>query len=424
MKLLIFLFVLLLSIFEMEAQVSIRVKESSKGKEIDINTRGKQTSDKNSSAKPGVSEPATPQGQVTDTTAKPATTQPDANYNGPAKSQVKSFWGKIELMKQGKSINSYFTGATNLLKSIKEKDPSYNTSAMETELKVFEEMLAKQEAEEQKQNDEKKAAGAKNQEDQSYYSGFWQKLVGVYSSGNDIQPGITGKAYLDRVKALNFAEYNAKKTTATTPAGKGYVTKIDEALADYDQYLIRADRLKWNVTQPMTDSRGAENPQKKMALLEHARYECEAVLMLSPNNEPFKKKLAEIDKLLGNAAGEASKFFTSNFHKENLNKIVWSTKPLVIGKEKEMASFIKTEFKTGEYIFGTAYLGVNASDAMNGNTNLRVRIKVDNGTAIWGGDLSYIELPLTAQGKSYIQFALLPDAQWLKDNYAPYIAEE
>ncbi|MEK6528925.1 MAG: hypothetical protein AABZ36_08605, partial [Nitrospirota bacterium] len=252
---------LLFSIFEVEAQVSIRVKESSKGKEIDINVRGKQTSDKNLSAKPGVNEPAPSQGQVADTTAKPATTQPDANYAGPAKTQVKSFWGKIELMKQGKSINSYLTGATNLLKSIKEKDPSYNTSAMEAELKVFEEMKAKQETDAQKQGDEKKAAGIKAEAERNYYTGFWQKLIGVYSSGYDIEPGITGKAYYDRVKNLNMTEYNEKKAAVTGAAGKGYIIKIDEALADYDQYLTRADRLKWNVIQPMTDSRGALNPQ-------------------------------------------------------------------------------------------------------------------------------------------------------------------
>jgi hypothetical protein len=348
----------------------------------------------------------------------------DTNYAGPAKAQVKSFWGKIELMKQGKSVNSYLTGAMNLLKTVKEKDPSYNTSAMEEELKVFEDRAAAQGAEAQKEKDQKKAADIKGEEERNYYAGFWQKLASVYSSGYDIEPGITGKAYYDRVKKLDLAEYSKRKATTAGAAGKGYIEKIEEAFADYDKYLIRADRLKWNVIQPMTDSRGAANPQKKMALLQHAKYECEAVLMLSPDNEPFKKKLQEINKLLGNAEGEASKFFTSDFHKQNLNKIIWSSKPLVIGKENEMASFIKTEFKTGEYVYGTAYLGINANEAMNGNTNLRVRIKVDGGTAIWGGDLSYFELPLATQGKSYIQFALLPDAQWLKDNYTPYIAEE
>ncbi len=127
---------------------------------------------------------------------------------------------------------------------------------------------------------------------------------------------------------------------------------------------------------------------------------------------------------MGNTQGEAAKFFTSDFHKENLNKIVWSNKPLVIGKEKEMASAIKNEFRTGEAIFGTVYLGMNVKDLMDGNVELRVRIRVDGGTAVWGGDLSYFDLPLSVQGKSYIQFALLPDAQWFKDNYAPYISQE
>lgn len=345
-------------------------------------------------------------------------------YNGPAKNQVKTFWGKIELLKQGKSPGSSFMSAKNLLKTIKEKDPAYNTSALETELKVWEDKATQEKAEEQKAKDQEKAADVKEGEAKLYFSGLWQKMVGIYSKGRDIQPGVTGKTYYERVKELNLAEYEEKKKAAGVVGPKSYVSLIDEMLADYDNYIVRADRLKWNVVQPMTNSRNASNPQEKMGLLEQAKYECEAILLLSPNNEPFKKKLEEINKLMGNAAGEASKFFTSEFHKQNLNKIIWSSKPLVIGKEKEMASVITSEFKTGEYIYGTAYLGINAKDAMNGNTNLRVRIRVDGGTAVWGGDLSYIELPLSVQGKSCIQFALLPDAQWLKDNYAPYITEE
>jgi hypothetical protein len=126
---------------------------------------------------------------------------------------------------------------------------------------------------------------------------------------------------------------------------------------------------------------------------------------------------------MGNTQGEAAKFFTSDFHKEHLNKIVWSSKPLIIGKEKEMVAVIKNEFKTSEAIFGTVYLGMNVKDLMDGNVKLRVRIRIDGGNAVWGGDLSYFDLPLSAQGKSYIQFALLPDAQWFKE-YAPYISPE
>jgi hypothetical protein len=145
---------------------------------------------------------------------------------------------------------------------------------------------------------------------------------------------------------------------------------------------------------------------------------------MSPGNTAFKQKLDEINKLLRVADAEAAKFYTSEFHKNNLNSIVWSTQPLQIGKEKDMSSLIRNEFKTGDYIFGTVYLGVLTKDAMGATTNLQVRIKVDGGTAIWGGDLSYIEVPVTAQGNSWFQFALIPDAQWMKDHYGPYIAEE
>lgn len=341
----------------------------------------------------------------------------DPNYTGPAKIYVKSFWTQIEKLKSGTATPSTIMNAERAIKSIKETDPSYNTSEMEALVKPYKEKAAKE------QND-KKDALAKSNAEKEYYSDLWAKMVSVYSTGIDIQPGVTGKTYYDRVKALNLAEYQEKRKTVAEVDPKSYIALIDKMLADYDNYVVRADRLKWNVVKPMTDSRNATNPQEKMDLLEKAKYECEAILLLSPNNAPFKQKLEEINKLMGNAAGEAAKFFTSDFHKQNLNKIIWSSKPLVIGKESEMSSFIKNEFKSGDYIFGTAYLGINAKEAMNGNDDLRVRIRVDGGTAVWGGDLSYIELPVSVQGKSYIQFALLPDAQWLKDNYAPYIAEE
>jgi hypothetical protein len=39
------------------------------------------------------------------------------------------------------------------------------------------------------------------------------------------------------------------------------------------------------------------------------------------------------------------------------------------------------------------------------------------------GDGSGLIVPISDQEKSYFQFALLPDAQWLKDNYAKYVEE-
>ncbi|MBK7309105.1 MAG: hypothetical protein IPI88_20215 [Chitinophagaceae bacterium] len=344
-------------------------------------------------------------------------TAQDPGYTGPAKVYVKSFWNQIEKLKAGTGTPSTISNAERAIKSVKETDKAYNTTEMEAAVKPWKEKAEKEQG-------DKKNADAKGDEEKLYYKKLWAKMVSVYSTGRDIEPGVTGKTYYDRVSELNFAEYQERKKTAGEIDPKSYIGLIEAMLADYDNYLVRADRLKWNVVKPMTDSRNVSDPQKKIGLLENVKYECEAILILSPNNAPFKQKLDEVNKLLGSAAGEAAKFFTSDFHKQHLNTIVWSTKPLVVGKESEMTASIKTDFKTGDYIYGTAYLGINAKDAMNGNSDLRVRIRVDGATAIWGGDLSYIELPVAVQGKSYIQFALLPDAQWLKDNYAPYLAEE
>lgn len=341
----------------------------------------------------------------------------DPGYTGPAKIYVKSFWGQIEKLKAGTGTSLTISNAERAIKNVKESDKSYNTADMEAALKPFKEKADKEQA-------DQKAAGAKTDEERQYYKTLWQNIIGVYSKGIDIEPGVTGKLYYERMQKINLAEYQEKKKAANAAETGRFVEMIDQALADYDNYVERSERLKWNVIEVMNKSRDAANPQNKMQLLEAAKYECEAVLILSPGNTAFKKKLEEVNKLMGSAAGEAARFFTSDFHKEHLNTIVWSTRPLIIGKEKEAAANIKTQFKTGDNIYGTAYLGVSAKDAMGNNTNLRVRIRIDGGTAIWGGDLSYIEVPASVQNQSYIQFALLPDAQWLKDNYAPYLAEE
>jgi hypothetical protein len=406
-----------------QAQVSVRVRENSRGREVEINAKTNPSGNKgtNGGASPSETKTqpkTTPQTVPADTAAKPAATgKPDEGYSGPAKVSLKSFWRHLQSLRDGTGTSGSLNNAERMLKQVKEQDPNYDVAALETEVAGYR-------AQANKAAGDQKAAADKADASRNYFKDLYTKIIGIYSSGMDIQPGVTGKNYYDRVKGINFAEYQEKRKEAGEQGPNSYPVSIDKALADYDEYVKRADRMKWCVVAPMTKSRNAANPQEKTALLEEARYECEAILTVSPNNTPFKQKLDEVNKLLGAADAEAAKFYTSNFHKENLNTIVWSTQPLVIGKEKEMAGVIRKEFKTGDHIYGTAYLGVHAKEAMGGNTNLRVRIRIDGGTAVWGGDLAYVELPLAEQGKSYIQFALIPDAQWMKDNYGKYLAEE
>ncbi len=404
-----------------QAQISVRVKKNSSGSEVDVKTSGKSGGTKETETKPASGETKTTSSPNTekpsaDTASKPSAVGSfDESYKGPAKVQLKAFWRSLEKLRAGDM--QALGNAERMLGQVKQNDPSYEVAAFEKEVAGYRSIA-------DKDAKAKSDAAGKASEAKQYFNGVWQKMIGVYSKGSIIEPGVSGKAYLDRVQAVNLPEYNERKKNTSDAESGNYVKLIDEMLADYKNYLMRTDRLKWNVTNVLVKARNEANPQTKMKILEEAKYECEAVLLMSPNNTAFKQKLDEVNKLLGNADSEASKFYTSDFHKQNVGKIVWSNKPLVIGKEKDMAANIKTGFKTGEAIFGTMYLGNYLKQLMNGNTKMRIVIRVDGGTAVWGGDLSYIIVPLTVQDKSYLQFALLPDEQWFNANYAPYVKEE
>lgn len=394
----------------LHAQINVRVKSTGNTKELDVKTGAKPSAGKSADEKQSAA--AKTGNETAPVTKAPA----DETYNGPAKVQLKAFWRQLEKLRSGDASPSALNNAERMLKQVKENDPNYNTTALEAEVAGY---RNKSNADAQAKSD----AAGKADAAKLYFKEVWAKVINIYSKGSQAAGG-SGKAYYDNVQKVNIAEYQQKKAAATGTEGTSYIGLIDEMLADYDNYLKRADILKWNVTEVMVKARNEPNPQTKMDKLKEARYECEAVLILSPNNAAFKQKLDEVNKLLGSADSEAAKYYTSDFHKQNVGKIIWSNKPLVIGKEKDMAAYIKNDFKTGEAIFGTMYLGNNLKQLLNGNERMRIIIKVDNGTAIWGGDLSYIIVPLAVQDKSYFQFALLPDEQWFKDNYAPYVAKE
>ncbi len=86
----------------------------------------------------------------------------DPGYKGPAKMNVNSFWRQVETLKSGKGGSMAVSNLEKAMAGVKEKDPSYNTSAMETEIKVSKEKYADDAAtvaeEEKKQKEEQNAS--------------------------------------------------------------------------------------------------------------------------------------------------------------------------------------------------------------------------------------------------------------------------
>ncbi len=340
----------------------------------------------------------------------------DDSYAGPAKIYVRSFWGQVQKLKDGKGTSSSVTNLERAMASVKEKDPAYNTAAMEAETKKWkDEQTARQNAAD--------AESSKADEERTYFKNVWAKLVDVHAWGTEISGMATGTAYYEKIKAINLEEFKQRKL-ALNGRKSGYADDADKILADYEDFVKRSDMVKWVIDDMISHAKSANIPADRTKLYTEARMQCMGILLILPDHALVKQKLADINKLSGQAEAATAKFITSDFHKEHLNQIVWSTKPLVIGQEKSMSAFIKNDFKSGETIYGTAYLARTLKDAQGGQERLHVIIRVDNQTAIWGGDLSYIIVPSAVQDKSYVQFALIPDASWMKDFYAPYIAQE
>ncbi|MFM6925913.1 MAG: hypothetical protein ACKOU7_10470 [Ferruginibacter sp.] len=84
----------------------------------------------------------------------------DPGYTGPAKVYVKSFWNQAEQLKNGKGGTSAVGNMKRALDNAKEKDPAYNTAAMEAELKKWQEEADKKS--EAEKSPEQKAADAKS----------------------------------------------------------------------------------------------------------------------------------------------------------------------------------------------------------------------------------------------------------------------
>ena len=333
----------------------------------------------------------------------------DPNYTGPAKGQVKMFWAQIEKLKNGNTSSSTMMSAERAIRSTKEMDASYNTADMEAALKPWKEKATNA------QNADN-ANKAKAQDDNQYFKHLWGQLINLYTDDNDLREMSHGSDYYAKVKELNIDTYAQRKAGANGNS-PNLIQDIDKILADYDNFLDRTGFIKNLRPASITDAR---TPEEKTKVLNEMKMQCEAALLISPNNAVAKQKLADINKFIGVAESANAKFYTSDFHKEHVNQIVWSTKPLLIGKEKDMSAFIKTEFKPGEPVFGTVYLARNIKDAQNSVEKLPIRIRLNGGSSPIDGQ--HLDVPLALQDRSYFQFALIPDAQWLKDNYAGYVS--
>ncbi len=108
-----------------------------------------------------------------------STAQPDANYKGPGKVEMQSFWRQAEYFKNGKGTATTLGNMKRSLDNLKQKDPAYSTTAMETEFSKWKAEIDK--VVDAGKTDEQRAADAKSGDyagaAKNQVSYFWQRAL-------------------------------------------------------------------------------------------------------------------------------------------------------------------------------------------------------------------------------------------------------
>ena len=220
---------------------------------------------------------------------------------------------------------------------------------------------------------------------------------------------VRGKEYYEiakdfpREKLLQILADPNKFKGGSASTAQDFKTRLE----DYENYISRSGILSHakQLAGLSYEEMKKKNEVKALALAEDAKGYCNGVLALSPSNQEAKEILAFADKAYTNANASMAGAATGSLHTENKNKIVWTTKKFPNGPQN--ASDIKTSFKSGETIYGTAYLSAKLIDRIRpGGSKLYLTIKVDDKKIHFYDP--YIAVTEEMKQNSFVNFSLVP----------------
>lgn len=165
----------------------------------------------------------------------------------------------------------------------------------------------------------------------------------------------------------------------------------------------------------------AENTKsssEKLELYEKLRMWYRTLERLTPGDATLAAKNKELNKVSGGATKQMSGASSNPFHLQNVNKILYSNK--AVNPETATATDFKTSFTAGEPLYATLFLD-NKLSKIHVDWEKFIRIQMYKGKA---NDIIVIDrkILLTPEmyQKSYIQFPIIPDKEWLQNNYGAY----
>ncbi len=158
--------------------------------------------------------------------------------------------------------------------------------------------------------------------------------------------------------------------------------------------------------------KGNNNTQKAVLNLDVASKYANAVLLLDPENEKGLQLNSDIKKAQTDIAADYyARLYTSDFHKTNKGKILFSSQPVTVRKEDP--SRFKTKFTGTDKIYGIVYLDGYAGTVQNSLTYFThdetggYYVDVDNGVSDFNIRVTHDKNEMK---KSYLLLEIIPDA--------------
>ncbi len=220
---------------------------------------------------------------------------------------------------------------------------------------------------------------------------------------------VRGKEYYEiakdfpKEKLLQILSDPHKFKGGAASTAQDFKTRLD----DYENYISRSGILTHakQLAGLSYEEMKKKNEVKAIEYAEDAKGYCNGVLALSPGNQEAKDILVFADKAYANANASMAGATTGSLHTANKNKIVWSTQKFPNGPQN--ANDIKTTFKSGETIYGTAYLSAKLVDRIRpGGSKLFLSIQVDDKKIHFYDPYIYITEGM--KQNSYVSFAVVP----------------
>lgn len=208
---------------------------------------------------------------------------------------------------------------------------------------------------------------------------------------------------------------NGKRENESGYTERNSVKNVNKILADYDDWLEREKVLDEFANYRYQEAQNSKAPLDKLKAYKQVVTACKIIDKISPNNKITAPKMQELQKLIATVEKSMGAAFTSDYHKDHVNKMVFSSKPFKPGDEAN--GDIRTSFKSGEAVYATMYLGRKVRAASDSYAQQPIEIRMDGGL----NGIGHVWVTTPMQENTYLQIAIIPGEDWLKDNYKPYL---